>query len=33
MPDRDLSAKESTGLGTWPRREKYNIPKGAEPLL
>jgi hypothetical protein len=28
-----LSAKESTGLDTWLRREKYNIPKGAEPLL
>jgi MYXO-CTERM domain-containing protein len=28
-----LSAKESTGLDTWLRREKYNIPKGAQPLL
>ena len=28
-----LSAKESTGLDTWLRQEKYNIPKGAEPLL
>ena len=28
-----LSAKESTGLDTWLLREKYNIPKGAEPLL
>ena len=28
-----LSAKESTGLDTWLRRERYNIPKGAEPLL
>jgi hypothetical protein len=28
-----LSAKESTGLDTWLRREKYNIPAGAEPLL
>jgi hypothetical protein len=28
-----LSAKEATGLDTWLRREKYNIPKGAEPLL
>jgi hypothetical protein len=28
-----LSAKESTGLDTWLRREKYNIPKAAEPLL
>jgi len=28
-----LSAKESTGLDTWLRREKYNIPPGAEPLL
>jgi hypothetical protein len=28
-----LSAKDSTGLDTWLRREKYNIPKGAEPLL
>ena len=28
-----LSAKDSTGLETWLAREKYNIPKGAEPLL
>jgi MYXO-CTERM domain-containing protein len=28
-----LSAKESTGLDTWLRQEKYNIPRGAEPLL
>jgi len=28
-----LSAKEATGLDTWLRREKYNIPAGAEPLL
>jgi hypothetical protein len=28
-----LSAKDSTGLDTWLRREKYNIPKSAEPLL
>jgi MYXO-CTERM domain-containing protein len=28
-----LSAKDSTGLDTWLRREKYNIPAGAEPLL
>jgi hypothetical protein len=28
-----LSAKDSTGLDTWLRREKYNIPRGAEPLL
>jgi hypothetical protein len=28
-----LSAKESTGLDTWLRQEKYNIPKGAQPLL
>jgi len=28
-----LSAKEATGLDTWLRREKYNIPKGAGPLL
>ena len=28
-----LSARESTGLDTWLRREKYNIPAGAEPLL
>ncbi|MCA9687416.1 MAG: DUF2330 domain-containing protein, partial [Myxococcales bacterium] len=28
-----LSAKESTGLDTWLRQEKYNIPQGSEPLL
>jgi hypothetical protein len=28
-----LSAKDSTGLDTWLRREKYSIPPGAEPLL
>jgi MYXO-CTERM domain-containing protein len=28
-----LSAKDSTGLDTWLRRENYNIPAGAEPLL
>jgi len=28
-----LSARDSTGLDTWLRRERYNIPKGAEPLL
>jgi hypothetical protein len=28
-----LSAKDSTGLDTWLRREKYSIPRGAEPLL
>ena len=28
-----LSAKDSTGLDTWLREEKYNIPPGAEPLL
>jgi len=28
-----LGAKDSTGLDTWLRREKYNIPRGAEPLL
>jgi MYXO-CTERM domain-containing protein len=28
-----LSAKESTGLDTWLRQEKYNIPQGAQPLL
>jgi hypothetical protein len=28
-----LSAKDSTGLDTYLRLEKYNIPKGAEPLL
>ncbi|MBA3395668.1 MAG: DUF2330 domain-containing protein [Deltaproteobacteria bacterium] len=28
-----LSAKDSTGLETWLRQEKYTIPPGAEPLL
>ncbi len=28
-----LSAKESTGLDSWLRAEKYNIPPGAQPLL
>lgn len=28
-----LSAKESGGLDTWLRQEKYKIPEGAEPLL
>jgi len=28
-----LGAKDSTGLDTWLRREKYNIPAGVEPLL
>ncbi len=28
-----LSAKDATGLDTWLRREKYNIPAGAELLL
>ncbi len=28
-----LSAKDSTGLDTWLRQNKYNIPAGAEPLL
>src|SRR5258705_13425823 len=28
-----LSAKDSTGLDTWLKREKYKIPDGAEPLL
>jgi hypothetical protein len=28
-----LSAKDSTGLDQWLRREKYTIPDGAEPLL
>ncbi len=28
-----LSAEDSTGLDTWLRREKYQIPEGAEPLL
>jgi hypothetical protein len=28
-----LSAKDSTGLDTWLKREKYSIPQGAEPYL
>ncbi|MCB9761634.1 MAG: DUF2330 domain-containing protein [Alphaproteobacteria bacterium] len=28
-----LSAKDSGGLDTWLRREGYNIPAGAEPVL
>ncbi|MCA9662225.1 MAG: DUF2330 domain-containing protein [Myxococcales bacterium] len=28
-----LSAKDSSGLDTWLRREKYTIPAGSEPLL
>jgi MYXO-CTERM domain-containing protein len=28
-----LSAKDSTGLGTWLTQQKYHIPDGAEPLL
>jgi hypothetical protein len=28
-----LSARDSTGLDTWLRREKYKIPEGAEPYL
>jgi len=28
-----LSAKDSTGLDTWLRREKYKIPEGAAPYL
>ena len=28
-----LSAKDSTGLETWLKQEKYTIPAGAEPLL
>jgi MYXO-CTERM domain-containing protein len=28
-----LSAQDSTGLDTWLRREKYNIPEGAESVL
>ena len=28
-----LSAKDSTGLDTWLRQEKFVIPAGAEPLL
>ncbi|MCC7538206.1 MAG: DUF2330 domain-containing protein [Deltaproteobacteria bacterium] len=28
-----LSASDSSGLDTWLRRERYNIPPGAEPVL
>src|SRR5262245_18534784 len=28
-----VSAKDSTGLDTWLRREKFTIPDSAEPLL
>jgi hypothetical protein len=28
-----LSAKDSNGLDTWLREEKYKVPQGAEPLL
>ena len=28
-----LSAKDSTGLDTWLKQEKYSIPDGAEPVL
>ena len=28
-----LSAKDSSGLDTWLRQEKYNIPAGAGPIL
>ncbi|HEY8147030.1 MAG TPA: DUF2330 domain-containing protein, partial [Kofleriaceae bacterium] len=28
-----LSAKDSTGLDTWLRQEKYKIPEGAAPYL
>lgn len=28
-----LSARDSSGLDTWLRQEKYNIPAGAEPVL
>jgi MYXO-CTERM domain-containing protein len=28
-----LSAQDSTGLDTWLRQQKYNIPQGAEPYL
>jgi uncharacterized protein (TIGR03382 family) len=28
-----LSAKDSTGLDSWLRDNKYQVPKGAEPLL
>ncbi len=30
---RILSAKDSTGLATWLRQERYTIPAGAEPLI
>ena len=28
-----LSAKESTGLESWLKENKYNIPEGAAPVL
>ena len=28
-----LSAKDSSGLDTWLKQEKYSIPDGAEPVL
>jgi MYXO-CTERM domain-containing protein len=28
-----LSAEDSTGLDTWLKKEKYNIPEGAAPIL
>ncbi|MFV8750602.1 DUF2330 domain-containing protein [Nannocystaceae bacterium ST9] len=28
-----LSAEDSTGLDTWLKQEKYNIPEGAAPIL
>ncbi len=28
-----LSARDSSGLDTWLRRERYRIPEGAEPVL
>jgi hypothetical protein len=28
-----LSARDSAGLDTWLRQEKYKIPAGSEPLL
>jgi hypothetical protein len=28
-----LSAEDSTGLDTWLKQEKYNIPEGAAPVL
>jgi hypothetical protein len=28
-----LSARDSSGLDTWLRQERYHIPEGAEPLL